>query len=344
MQARYARNCVLSGADMESGEVGRSRIGKWWKVVMRLSPVVAVLVVETKVGHRCLLVSKHLGLYRQSCQTHIGPADQSITVSSPQLIRHRITALHHEGVKTARCLPLLALRVSTLPISLAVHITSVSTVLRLPLQKMVSDKQTVLLLGDLDHTSAEWKALGSKYHLKHFPKGGRAKFLEKCKSGEFRDVVGLYRSNASTAQTTGPFDEELIQALPEKLKYICHNGAGYDNIDVPAASRRGLRISSTPVAVDNATADVAIFLMLGALRKAMIPLNALRDGKFRGSTPIGHDPEGKTLGILGMGGIGRVRYLGVPRRIIVLIQSPGCSTSGESFWHADHLSQQNTAT
>ncbi len=69
----------------------------------------------------------------------------------------------------------------------------------------------------------------------------------------------------------------------------------------------GIAISSTPIAVDDATADVAIFLMLGALRQITIPMTAIRDGKWRGETSIGHDPRGKTLGILGMGGIGRVR-------------------------------------
>lgn len=65
-------------------------------------------------------------------------------------------------------------------------------------------------------------------------------------------------------------------------------------------------MSSTPIAVDDATADVGLFLLLGALRQATIPLTAIRDGKWRGKTPIGHDPKNKTLGILGMGGIGRV--------------------------------------
>ena len=65
-------------------------------------------------------------------------------------------------------------------------------------------------------------------------------------------------------------------------------------------------MSSTPIAVDDATADVGIFLMLGALRQAYIPLTAIRAGRWVGKTPIGHDPAGKTLGILGMGGIGRV--------------------------------------
>lgn len=38
---------------------------------------------------------------------------------------------------------------------------------------------------------------------------------------------------------TGPFNAELVQALPSSLKYICHNGAGYDNIDVGACSEKG---------------------------------------------------------------------------------------------------------
>ena len=40
-------------------------------------------------------------------------------------------------------------------------------------------------------------------------------------------------------QVTGPFDQELINELPKSLRYICHNGAGYDNVDVPACSKRG---------------------------------------------------------------------------------------------------------
>lgn len=68
----------------------------------------------------------------------------------------------------------------------------------------------------------------------------------------------------------------------------------------------GILVSSTPIAVNDATADIAIFLMLGALRQVYIPVSAIRQGQWRGKTGLGHDPEGKTLGILGMGGIGRV--------------------------------------
>ncbi|KAL2847900.1 D-isomer specific 2-hydroxyacid dehydrogenase [Aspergillus pseudodeflectus] len=66
-----------------------------------------------------------------------------------------------------------------------------------------------------------------------------------------------------------------------------------------------ISVSSTPVAVNNATADVGIFLMIGALRQAYVPLTAIREGKWHGQATLGHDPKGKVLGILGMGGIGR---------------------------------------
>ena len=85
-------------------------------------------------------------------------------------------------------------------------------------------------------------------------------------------------------------------------------GAGYDQIDIPACTAAGIQVSHTPTAVDAATADTALFLLLGALRLFNAPLHALRAGKWRGgppAPPLAHDPEGKVLGILGMGGIGR---------------------------------------
>lgn len=78
-------------------------------------------------------------------------------------------------------------------------------------------------------------------------------------------------------------------------------------IDVHACTARNppIRVSNVPTAVDDATADVNIFLILGALRNFNRGMHSLREGKFIGPTPVGHDPRGKVLGILGMGGIGR---------------------------------------
>lgn len=81
--------------------------------------------------------------------------------------------------------------------------------------------------------------------------------------------------------------------------------------DVPACTGRGIKVSNVPTAVDDATADTAMFLMLGALRNFALGMHNLRRGGWRGhehdaSLPaLGHDPQGKSLGIIGMGGIGR---------------------------------------
>lgn len=61
-----------------------------------------------------------------------------------------------------------------------------------------------------------------------------------------------------------------------------------------------------PELADDATSDTALFLILGALRMFNPFMTTLRESKFKGTTfKLGHDPRGKKLGILGMGGIGR---------------------------------------
>jgi lactate dehydrogenase-like 2-hydroxyacid dehydrogenase len=105
-----------------------------------------------------------------------------------------------------------------------------------------------------------------------------------------------------------------------------------------------IAISSTPIAVDDATADIAIFLMLGALRQVTIPMTAIRDGKFRGKTPIGHDPNKKTLGILGMGGIGRVRCTSIRSAVPFFLPMIGTGKASSGLWHDHCISQSFTTT
>jgi glyoxylate reductase len=83
------------------------------------------------------------------------------------------------------------------------------------------------------------------------------------------------------------------------------NGAGYDQISVPALEKRGVQLSNTPGAVVNSTADTGIFLLIGAMRNYNKGIVDLRQGKFKSGVPRGHDPSGKVLGILGMGDIGK---------------------------------------
>ena len=141
-------------------------------------------------------------------------------------------------------------------------------------------QRAALLIGKLSHAQKEWNdctQVASK--LYEYPDGNREDFLLKCKNGDFDGVYALYRSNDSNP-ITGDFNAELLDALPKSLKFICHNGAGYNNLDVATCSKKGISVSSTPIAVNDATADVAIWLMLGAFRNIKQSFNAVNQGKL----------------------------------------------------------------
>lgn len=170
----------------------------------------------------------------------------------------------------------------------------------------MSPKPKVLLLGEIDHAQATWDSLSSIAELTTSRAEDRAAFLQECKSGKHDGVVAAYRTFFSVAQT-GIWDEELVQALPKSFKVVAHNGAGYDQLQPAALASRQILATNVPTAVDDATADTGMFLLLGALRNFPTSLSALRRNDWRGKPPpsLGHDPQGKTLGVLGMGGIGR---------------------------------------
>jgi lactate dehydrogenase-like 2-hydroxyacid dehydrogenase len=95
------------------------------------------------------------------------------------------------------------------------------------------------------------------------------------------------------------------------LFIAAYKGAGYDGVAVDAIKARGIGFSNTPGAVDEATATVALFLLLSTMRNTTWAQNHLRAGNF---TPMpeleasSFDLSGKTIGILGLGGIG-LRFL-----------------------------------
>ncbi|KAL2215795.1 glyoxylate/hydroxypyruvate reductase [Thermoascus aurantiacus ATCC 26904] len=173
---------------------------------------------------------------------------------------------------------------------------------------MAGTKPKVLLLGQIDHAHSSWSALGEIAEIVKPTATNRAEFIQECREGKLDGVVAAYRTFGSF-EITGLIDEEIVGVLPKSLRFLAHCGAGYDQIDVHACSARDppLRVSNVPTAADDATADVNMFLILGALRNFNAGMAALREGKWRGQPPpaLGHDPRGKTLGILGMGGIGR---------------------------------------
>jgi glyoxylate reductase len=102
-------------------------------------------------------------------------------------------------------------------------------------------------------------------------------------------------------------DAAVIKALPASIKLISSVSVGFEHIDLEAARRRGVRITNTPDVLTDATADIALLLLLGASRRATEGDRILRAGTWNGLRPtflLGSQITGKRLGIVGMGRIG----------------------------------------
>ncbi|WOF74227.1 D-glycerate dehydrogenase [Parvibaculaceae bacterium PLY_AMNH_Bact1] len=126
---------------------------------------------------------------------------------------------------------------------------------------------------------------------------GQEELIERAK-----DTDGLL------VTVTDSINRDVIARLPEKTKMIATFSVGYDQIDVAAAQERGITVSNTPGVLTNATADIAMLLLLGAARGAGNGEQAVRQNTWKNWAPtgfLGRDLTGKRLGILGMGRIGQ---------------------------------------
>ncbi|MGB4263207.1 MAG: D-glycerate dehydrogenase [Fervidobacterium sp.] len=129
------------------------------------------------------------------------------------------------------------------------------------------------------------------------------------------------KADAMVAHLRDPIDAQFIQSL-EKMKIIADYAVGYNNIDVQAATERGIYVTHTPGVLTEATADIAFALILAVARRIVESDRFVRDGKFVGWKPklvLGYDLYGKTLGIVGMGRIGQAvarRALGFGMNIV----------------------------
>jgi gluconate 2-dehydrogenase len=126
---------------------------------------------------------------------------------------------------------------------------------------------------------------------------------------------------AVVCSLTDRIDAALIAAAPN-LKVVANMAVGYNNIDVPACTARGIMATNTPGVLDDSTADLAWTLMLGAARRITEVERYVRQGKWKGwrlKQWLGVDVHHATLGIVGMGRIGQAiarRALGFEMRVL----------------------------
>jgi glyoxylate reductase len=108
------------------------------------------------------------------------------------------------------------------------------------------------------------------------------------------------------ALLTDRIDGPLLDALP-KLKVVSNYAVGFNNIDIPAATERGVFVGNTPGVLTDATADMAFALLITAARRIVESQRYAMEGHWKTWEPLGHigqDLAGRTIGIVGMGRIG----------------------------------------
>lgn len=103
-----------------------------------------------------------------------------------------------------------------------------------------------------------------------------------------------------------PFDADLLRALTPGCRIVTSASAGFNEFDVEWMTRASMYFCNTVDAVAEATADMAIFLMLATLRNTTNAERSMKSGAWRGGLAPTKDPSNLTLGIVGMGAIGKV--------------------------------------
>ncbi|PNX53146.1 MAG: D-glycerate dehydrogenase [Thermoplasmata archaeon M9B2D] len=119
-------------------------------------------------------------------------------------------------------------------------------------------------------------------------------------------IEGIKGKDGLLCLLTDPIDKDVINAEPN-LKMIASYAVGYDNIDIAAATHRGIPVSNTPDVLTETTAELAWALLFSVARRIVEGDTFIREENFNGWAPmlmLGQDVSHKTLGVVGMGRIG----------------------------------------
>lgn len=150
---------------------------------------------------------------------------------------------------------------------------------------------------------------------RRIPEAGLARIMEACDAEIWPEDLPpppevlrekVQHCDGLLSLLTDHIDAALLDAAP-RLKVVSNFAVGYNNIDVAAATERGICVGNTPDVLTEATADMALALLMAAARRIVESADHARAGLWKTWQPlgfIGQDLCGKTLGILGMGRIG----------------------------------------
>lgn len=151
----------------------------------------------------------------------------------------------------------------------------------------------------------EWDSLANDkgYKIIHAGPKNHKEFLDLLKNDDVQVIVNTWPG----AHAMGIYTSHLIGQIPSSVKAVVHQGAGYDVLGpIDAWAARGIECANAPTYVAPSTADTAVWLLFSALRNFYRLTTNLRAGNWVSGIPLSHDPEGHTVGIVGLGNIGRM--------------------------------------
>ncbi len=152
---------------------------------------------------------------------------------------------------------------------------------------------------------------------RRIPDAGLDRIVEACDTsvwpGELpparEDVLaGIAGVDGVLTLLTDRVDDAFLDAAGPQLKVVSNFAVGFDNVDVPACTARGVRVGNTPGVLTETTADLAFALIMAAARRIPEGIDYVRAGEWRTWGPLtllGMDVSGATLGIVGFGRIGQ---------------------------------------
>jgi len=140
---------------------------------------------------------------------------------------------------------------------------------------------------------------------------------KKIERKELKKIINNY--NAVIIRSATKMDKEIVESLNDNLKLIGRAGIGVDNVDVRAASKKGIIVMNTPSANAITTAEHTIALLFSLARNTPQAYRSMKEKKWERSSFQGTELYGKTFGIIGLGNIGRLvaeRAVGLRMKVI----------------------------